>query len=206
MNLFFDFDGTLIDSKPRLFHLFQYLVKRSTLTYDEYWDRKCAGMGHEAILKTDFDYTEDQIAQFQTDWLRLIEAPIWIKYDQPFAGVSEYLQTLQLGGHQLYLVTARQRESVVFDQLSSFGWLRLFAGVFVTQQRYEKDALIRNRVEVCSTDWFIGDTGKDIQAGKALGIRTAAVLSGFRSRKLLEKYNPDIFLLGVQDFDPKLES
>ncbi|MFN9319674.1 MAG: HAD hydrolase-like protein, partial [Chitinophagales bacterium] len=27
MNIFFDLDGTLIDSRPRLYHLFQYLVE-----------------------------------------------------------------------------------------------------------------------------------------------------------------------------------
>jgi phosphoglycolate phosphatase len=39
--------------------------------------------------------------------------------------------------------------------------------------------------------WIIGDTGKDIETGKQLNIKTVAVLSGFLNKKSLTEYNPD---------------
>ena len=47
MNIFFDLDGTLIDSKLRLYSLFQKLVPESILTYDEYWKYKMNKISHQ---------------------------------------------------------------------------------------------------------------------------------------------------------------
>ena len=40
MKIFFDLDGTLIDSKLRMYNLFQELVPQSNLTFVEYWEYK----------------------------------------------------------------------------------------------------------------------------------------------------------------------
>ena len=40
MKIFFDLDGTLINSKMRLYSLFQELVSASNLSFDEYWNLK----------------------------------------------------------------------------------------------------------------------------------------------------------------------
>lgn len=69
--------------------------------------------------------------------------------------------------HELYLVTARQSEAKVAMQLSDFGWTNVFSRTFVTQQKIEKHSLIKNIIATSPTDWFIGDTGKDIETGKA---------------------------------------
>jgi phosphoglycolate phosphatase len=62
----------------------------------------------------------------------------------------------------------------------------------VTQQRKEKFDLINDEVLISKQDWFVGDTGKDIQTGKKLGIKTAAVLSGFLNKEKLMEYEPDV--------------
>ena len=47
--------------------------------------------------------------------------------------------------------------------------------------------------------FFIGDTGVDVMAGKALGMHTIAVLSGFRERTILEGYAPDYIFNDISD-------
>ena len=52
MNLIFDLDGTLIDSRLRLYNLFQQLVPTSELTYQDYWAFKQEKVSNEDILVT----------------------------------------------------------------------------------------------------------------------------------------------------------
>ena len=62
--------------------------------------------------------------------------------------------------------------------------------------------LVRTLPSLASQDWMIGDTGKDIQVGQMLGIKTCAVLSGFLNEKALLNYGPDLILPTAADFRP----
>jgi len=192
MKIFFDLDGTLIDSKQRLYKLFQHLVPSSTLTFDAYWNIKRKQIGHSKILEQFFNYSTIQTEQFQKQWLNTIELPEWLAIDQPFQNVSEFLQKLISSQHALYIVTSRQSEKLAIQQIHNFGWDKYIKKILVTNQIIDKEILIKSCTTVSKTDWLVGDTGKDIQAGKALGIKTAAVLSGFRNKKILQKYQPDV--------------
>lgn len=199
MNLFLDFDGTLIDSRMRLFKLFSFLVPSSKLGFAEYWNYKRNGIGHKEILRNHFDYTEQSFLDFDERWMNLIEHPEWIQFDTPFEGVTEKLVELNKS-YLLILVTARQSMDVVNMQLDKFNWTTQFSKVLVTEQKVEKTELIQSNFSVTQEDWIVGDTGKDIQVGKQLKIGTAAVLTGFLSKERLKKYEPDILLNSVLDF------
>lgn len=196
MNIFFDLDGTLIHSGPRLYYLFQQLVKESTLTYDEYWNFKRDKILHKDILAKEFNYSAEQIEVFVEQWMQRIELNEWLAYDKPFDGVTDFLRE-QTKNNKLFLVTARQFESSALLQMKNFGWEGIFEDVFVTCQKNEKYEMIANAVSVKTEDWFVGDTGKDIQTGKKLGVKTAAVLSGFLSKESLIGYMPDVIVNSV---------
>jgi phosphoglycolate phosphatase len=170
------------------------------LSFDEYWAYKRKQVGHPAMLRELFGYDDVQVKAFESEWLSLIEQPEWIAYDQPFEGVTELLRRLH-GRYDLFVITARQWEEVALQQLSSYGWDGLFRKVFVTGQKRNKCDLILDVVVTDPADWFIGDTGIDVETGKKLGVRTAAVLSGFRDRAALEPYGADVILdsvLGIE--------
>ncbi len=189
VKLFFDLDGTLIDSTRRLYHLFQELVPASSLSYEEYWQQKRSGKTHHNILTDQFGYSQQDTVDFEEQWMPAIEDERFLKYDQPFAGVTQYLELLK-ADHDLYIITARQSEPAAKKQIASFSW-DFLTGVFVAKSAKEKAALISGTGELSFHDWIIGDTEREIETGKELGIKTAAVLSGFRSKALLEKYHPD---------------
>ena len=199
MNLFLDLDGTLLDSRERLYKLFSFLVPQSKLNFTEYWEYKRDGIGHNEILQNLFDYSGDSTDRFQQRWRSLIEQPEWIQYDKPFPGVTEKLIELNKK-YSLILITARQSVDVVNEQLDKFNWEGLFDYVLVTGQEREKKDLILDKVSITPDDWLIGDTGIDIQTGKILKIKTAAVLSGFRNNRKLQKYDPDIIIDCLLDF------
>ncbi len=203
MNIFFDLDGTLLDSRERLYGLFQQLVPGSKLSFDDYWKLKRNKIAHQKILTNYFSYSDQEVAFFEKEWIKNIELPVWLELDKPFDGVTNYLKELK-GKHQLFVVTARQYESIAIQQIGQHGWYNIFEKVLVTCQQKEKSELIKTAVKFTNQDWMVGDTGHDIQTGKQLGINTAAVLSGFMNKARLEEYHPDIIVDNVLDivFEP----
>lgn len=192
MNIFFDLDGTLLDSRKRVYLLFQHLVPTSSFSFDEYWNLKRNKINHQKILSDYFSYSENEIKAFEKNWMNLIEADEWLFLDQPLDGVTELLKTLSVQ-HNLYIVTARQFKSKVFQQIDDFGWKGLFIDALVTEQKKEKFELINEKQDIIlnKNDIFAGDTGKDIETGKKLGIKTIAVSNGFLNEASLIKYQPD---------------
>lgn len=201
-NIFFDLDGTLINSKQRLYKLFQTLNTRSKLTFNDYWELKKNKIGHEKILTDLFNYDTDSINKFKKNWLILIENENLLSLDMPFEGVTAFLTNLNKSeNYNLFVVTARQFKKRAISQIESFGWEDLFTDILVTCGKHEKHELISQSINTSTTDWFIGDTGKDIQTGKKLGLNTCAVLSGFLSEEKLIEYQPDVIINNVIEFD-----
>lgn len=198
MNIIFDLDGTLIDSRLRLYRLFQHLAPDSLLSYEKYWAFKQKRISNETILSSELGYNQDQIARFIARWMNLIESPAYLALDKSFSGIHFSLAGLQQQAN-LYVCTARQLRQPVFDQLANLGLLQFFKQVLVTEQIQRKETLIASHVAgLSSQDWLVGDTGKDIQAGKLLNIRTCAVLSGFLSQESLQTYGPDLIVDSVE--------
>jgi phosphoglycolate phosphatase len=196
VNIFFDLDGTLLDSRERLYQLFQHLVPESDFSFDNYWELKRSKIGHQEIFEKHLLSPNGAFSIFEKAWMSKIELPEWLQLDQPFEGVTDFLIDLKKR-HKLYVVTARQFENVAIQQVEQAGWTGIFEEILVTGQKAEKYELIKSISNTSSEDWFVGDTGKDIQTGKQLGFNTAAVLSGFLSKEELLKYNPDIIAENV---------
>ncbi len=200
INIIFDLDGTLIDSKLRLYNLFQYLVPASNLSYNDYWAFKKNKFSNEFILINEFSFDEDKVKCFLINWMKYIETPEFLAYDQKLTRVNETLDRLSKQ-YALHVCTARQYRQSVIDQLKRLHLLSYFNSVMVTEQRKSKSELIAASVSgLTSRDWIIGDTGNDIQAGNNLGIKTCGVLSGFLSEKSLLLYKPDLIIQSIDDF------
>jgi phosphoglycolate phosphatase len=203
MNLFFDLDGTLINAQQRMYLLFQHLISDSKLSFDEYWALKRNKKSHKEILMSRFRFSESDFIAFDAKWMAQIELEEWLAVDKPFDGVTDFLRSLR-EHHNIYVVTARQSKKNLHEQIINFEWKDIFEEVLVTENKKEKVHLIQETVDVHKDDWFIGDTGKDIQTGKLLGIKTAAVLSGFLGKEQLLSYEPDIIVEAVTDLDFKI--
>lgn len=200
MNIVFDLDGTLIDSKLRLYRLFQYLAPDSQLSYEQYWDLKQRKVSNEAILASELGHDQSRILQFVTEWMTLIESPLYLALDSNFPGIKSALASLQQQA-DLYVCTARQLRQPVLDQLASLDLIHFFKQILVTEQKNSKELLIANHVRNLSTqDWLVGDTGRDMQVGKFLNMKTCAVLSGFLNCESLQSYSPDRIVNSVVDF------
>lgn len=187
--IFFDLDGTLIDAGERMYSLFQKLVPQSKLTFAEYWAFKRHKTGHKQILTQLFGYTENQFAAFEKQWMNLIETEEFLDKDTVYPGVVEMLRKLR-AENELYLLTARQSIPNTHNQLKKKGLSGLFDGVFITEHKISKEEFIKKHFAPSPDDSIAGDTGKDIETGKNLGMKTIAVTNGFLAREVLQNYGP----------------
>lgn len=202
MNIVFDLDGTLIDARSRLYRLFQHLAPDSPLSFSDYWAFKRRGLSNAAILADEMFWEEDAIVTFTRRWMALMEAPEYLALDEPFAGVGEALARLAERA-ELHLCTARQLPAAANAQLQRLGLSRWFKTVLVTEQHADKQSVLARQLpQLRPGDWMVGDTGRDVQAGRALGLRTCAVLSGLLDRETLLLYRPDLVLDSVLQFAP----
>ena len=200
MNIVFDLDGTLIDSRTRLYRLFQRLAPAAVLSYDQYWTLKRSRISNEIILSSRLGYGKPEVASFVEAWMAAIESPEMLDMDSNFPGMHASLARLSGQAH-LHVCTARQHRDPVLVQLDRLGLLHFFSKILVTEQKNSKEHLIGTHIMALSTqDWLLGDTGKDIQAGKSLNMKTCAVSSGFMSREALLDYAPDLMLESAADF------
>jgi phosphoglycolate phosphatase len=198
-NIIFDLNGTLIDSKLRLYKLFQHLVPSSTLSYQDYWGFKKRKISNQSILREKFGFENSQIERFIIDWMALIESPQFLLFDKNLEGVHTALESVRSFA-LLHVCTHRQNKQAVNEQLENLGLMSFFESVMVTEQVISKRDLIVEIQSLGSEDWFVGDTGVDVEVGKSLNIKTCGVLSGFLNRQSLEFSKPDLIKPSIVEF------
>lgn len=186
MKIFFDFDGTLLDSSERLYRLFCALIPECTFSKKQYWEMKRNKINHKMIIENFFpqyDYRE-----FEQKWMNLIESEEYLKYNSLYEFSKDVLNNLYLN-NELYLLTARQSKVNLFKELEKFDIKNFFKEILVTENKRTKLELLRE-IKPNGEDILVGDTGKDIQTAKEAGIKSVAVTYGFMSEEKLKEYKP----------------
>lgn len=197
MQLFFDLDGTLIDSLPRMFRLFCDMCPECAMSLAEYGAIKRRRMTQAQMLKEYFHYDDARIAAFHKRWLAEIEDPDRMLEDRPFPGVTELLKELS-PGRDLYVVTNRQSAAETRKQLRRAGWEALMHPPLVTEQKRDKIELAASALRRNEAALWIGDTCEDIKAAKALSIPVIAVSWGVMAPDLLAEREPDMLVDSVE--------
>lgn len=210
MKLFFDLDGPILDVSERYFRVYCECLKNSPhvpLSKEDYWCKKQQKISETDILNRDFN--KDSVNTYLAERKKLIEDPVFLKYDKIW---TDLLPTYECLFHKIpaVLVTLRSNPENLHQQLLNLNidsWFyRILSHPNIDQSEnrwkikvelIQKSGLLHNiSPENCL---FIGDTETDIMAGKNLGMETAVVTFGIRTRDILLKYKPDLI------FDTQLE-
>lgn len=197
--IFFDLDGTIVDSKQAYIEAartaFQAmgLEPPTTQTALQIPKRLEQNQPIDAL-------THANTQQFLDVYLKTFYAITEVK-TKPIPNIHTALETLQQKA-KLALITMRNvSKTTITKELQQFGLATHFTHIITAQDtrkpKPSPEALIKALqaidVQICDC-LIVGDSVTDVKAGKAAGAKTAAVLSGLYSHKELAKEHPDLIL------------
>ena len=197
-----DLDGPILDVSEKYFRVYYDLVTQiggMPLSKTEYWNFKRNRVNDIQIL-TFSGIPERKLGEFREKRKALIETPHYSSLDTVWEEVRDHMSTSKFAG-KIMLVTLRNNSSELNRQLKHLGISNWFSNILSSSgdasgpdRHFVKTNLIRGFLPEVFGGWFLGDTETDLRAGRALGLKTAAVSFGIRSPELIQKERPDRLL------------
>jgi HAD superfamily hydrolase (TIGR01549 family) len=199
-NIIFDFDGTITDSKHDIAGAQVWVLQQLGVTSYKPEDLfRHIGKTLEETFSTLLPPTlHERIPD---------AAKMYSEYYQPrsletttlFPGVKETLEILRLHGKRLAIASTKRgvgikRATDHFAITNYFAQLQGSDGI-----PHKPDPSILNKI-LAEQHWeredtiMVGDTDKDILAGKSSRVSTCGVTFGSLSREEIEQYNPDFII------------
>jgi phosphoglycolate phosphatase len=198
MQLFFDLDGTLTDSRPGILASMRHAltILGMEVPADEALSRLIGPPTHEAFRELlgsgDPAYIASTIAIYRERYakLGLFESSL-------YPGIEAGLNVLCAAGIPLFVVTSKPH--VYADTIiDHFGLRRYFQRVYGSElngERSKKGELIAHALSSesisPSNTWMLGDRRHDILGAKQNGLRSAGVLWGYGSAEELSEAGAD---------------
>jgi HAD superfamily hydrolase (TIGR01549 family) len=208
----FDLDGTLIDSIDIYFTIVETALEKLHLpavsrsrilaaaeTEDFKWELilpQAVLSRKEEIIDEAWAVINDIAPQMFADNLDLIQ------------GAERIVEDMASNGLKMGLVTSTQRKymKTKMQPLMGSGVDKLFEAIItsddVEQRKPAPDPLIAcaQQLDMKPDDCvYVGDTTTDIKAGKAAGMRTVGVLTGFDDYESLNRESPDAIIDSVRN-------
>jgi phosphoglycolate phosphatase-like HAD superfamily hydrolase len=184
-----DFDGTLLDSRPR--HKIALLKASEILNIslpsglaNNYVNEKSYGFSGLQVLKK---YNVDKAKELHGLWVNIIEDESMLAQDKLYPGVKEYLEAIYKE-NEIYLVTARTYKSRTLDQLRILGIDKLFSDIFVIEikQNVKIGELKSKATKKYNIEYVIGDTETDLEWANLSKAEFRPVICGFRNKSYWE--------------------
>jgi pyrophosphatase PpaX len=191
----FDFDGTLVDSVELILDSYRYATATvlGRTPPDETLRRLIGRPLLEAMSEIDVEHAEELV-----DVYRVHNMPRHADLLASYPGVDELLAALVADQRTIGIVTSKRLDAVELG----LGLLQIDAP-FATTVTWESTTRhkplpdpvlegLRSLGADAADAIYVGDTAWDIQAGRAAGVTTAAVLWGVGSREELLAEEPDL--------------
>lgn len=198
--IFLDFDGTIVDVKPRYYsvHIESLGDCAPRLSADQYWTLKRERVSEPAILAR--WYPAVRVETYEARRADLLEDGEQLRLDAPFAGALDALDRLLLAGHRLTLVSLRRDPQQLRAELDGLGLTPLFEHVISARggpSPWETKAFLLRSL-ITDGDWIVGDTEADVRAAHDLGLRSCAVACGIRTPEFLAELQPTRLVADLQ--------
>lgn len=207
----FDLDGTLIDSIDIYFEIVEIALERLQLpavsrnqilaaaeSEDFKWD---------LVLPPEALKRKESIIDEAWAVINEIAPKMFADNTDIIRGADRTVKNLASEGLKIGLVTSTRQQHLKtkMQPLENAGIAGLFE-VIITSDDVEKRKPAPDPLIACAGQLdlqpavcvYVGDTAGDIIAGKAAGMRTVGVLTGFDDYESLNKENPDAIIDSVQ--------
>lgn len=193
-HIFFDLDGTLIDSSEGIHNGFVQTFERLGLPVPS--DQKIRTfMGPPLEVTFKEEVSEEGAAQAVKIYREYYETKGQFEahlYD----GIEEVLQGLKQNPNKKIYITTSKNEPVAQKMCQHLGLTTYFDGIYGSTPTalHKADVLQRAITENQApkdSSVIVGDTKFDLIGGKTVGIKTLAVTWGFGTNETLLEENPD---------------
>ena len=208
----FDMDGTLIDSIDIYFEIVEIALKRLELpqvSRNKILDAaETRDFNWNLVLPDELKSKKDEIIAAAWEIINEVAPQMFEEKLELIRGADNILRNISARIPKIGLVTSTQQQylKIKMQPLKTAGVEKLFEVIItsddVPNRKPDPDPLIEcaRRLDVNPGKCvYVGDTRTDIKAGKAAGMRTVGVLTGFDGYEILEKENPDAIIDGVQN-------
>lgn len=199
--VFFDFDGTLVDTTngtklSALYALKQFNIDESN---DEEIGRKFSGI----ILKDKFqEYgLNEEEALKAVDFYRDYQSKNTITCNEMYDGIKEVLIELKNKGKKLIIVTGKLEETSkrILEYMNILKYFDLVVGATNDSSRIKKDDIMKYAIKSFKDIDFtkcimIGDRPSDVKAGIQNNMDTIGVLYGMGDKKSFDNLNVTYFI------------
>lgn len=213
----FDLDGTLIDSIDIYFRIVENALERLGLPTVSRSKILAAAESEdfkwELVLPEEILHSQERI--IDKAWAAINEiAPQMFADDLDiFQGAGGILKMISARGLKMGLVTSTQKHYLETKMLplKNAGVDKLFEVIItsddVKQRKPAPDPLLAcaQQLELKPANCvYVGDTTTDMQSGKAAGMHTVGVLTGFDDYEALSKERPDAIIDSIRNLSEVL--
>lgn len=201
-HIFFDLDGTLIDSKQGIFNAVHYTLDSMGIPLE---DRPkdlnpFIGPPLRDSFRSLFNFTSD-VAEVATVKYREYYSQHGLYEYKIFDGIQKSLEYLVESGIKLSVVTSKAEAyaDLIIKSTGFHDYFQTVSGCEIDGRRSTKQELIlytlnNLKLKPSASIIMIGDRYHDIRGAKQTGISSAAVLYGYGSLEELQEEKPDLFI------------
>ena len=208
----FDMDGTLIDSIDIYFKIVEIALERLKLpqvSRNQILDAAEEGdFNWEVVLPDEVHHKKDEIIGQASEIINEIAPQMFQDDLELIRGADNILQCIASGNSKIGIVTSTQRKYLTtkMQPLKIAGVEELFEVIITSDdapnRKPDPEPLIEcaRRLDVNPNKCvYVGDTRTDIKAGKAAGMKTIGVLTGFDDYDMLANEDPDAIIDSIRN-------
>ena len=185
----FDLDGTLIDVSIRDYQIYVDIINElggAPIDYATYWPMRKERTDIHHILELSKIVKDDDVRKFLHERKARMEDIHYLELDSILNNVIPTLDFLS-SKYNICIITIRHNRENTISQLKRLE-LDKYRVYIVEKEKTETLTAIPNIIAM------VGDTENDINPSKNLGIKSIAVTTGIRSKRLLSEMNPDFII------------
>lgn len=206
----FDFDGTLLDSKPGIVNCFKTVGDEHGLDTRGIEDWIIGPPANETVRRLMPGCSETERRAFLSAFRARYAVKGWDECSL-YDGAVDLLAELQKSGVGVYLCTSKRHDLThrLLDLLKIRAYIRAAIGDHDELKSHDKRDLLAALIAKEGIDpthcAMIGDSRYDIDAARACGAKAIAVLYGYGSRAELLAAKADAYCESPQDISAALE-
>ena len=202
VHLFFDLDGTLLDTQADVCAEMAATLGALKLDPDRFFATFRLGPPLFQALREVYPEIDPQRAdRFIAEFRERYDTSDYPE-THPYPGIDALLRRAAHRGKKLFIATNKRYRPTV-RLLEKFGWTELFTEVFAVDRFAEgpmsKVEMLRHGSVTPQTAVMIGDSASDIFAGKEAGFSTVAVSWGYEPVEKLAEALPDLLVPNVAE-------